>query len=172
MPEKESRPDIFILEHLFPDAAKLFSFEIPPLESVKEKCDVVLDTNVLLLPYGTDSKSLSDIRNLYEKLKNEDRLFIPAQVAREFARNRAEELLEIIQTLDNKSSSIKRAPDHSYSLLQDLDEFKALKKIGKKLNEQVNAYQNAISKLQGYQFGTGLGTIQWQRCIGGSSRLM
>jgi hypothetical protein len=106
MTDKEDSPDIFAIERLFPGVPELFPFNVPPIESLKEKCDVVLDTNVLLLPYATSSKSLPQIRDVYEKLKGEGRLFIPSQVAREFARQRANKLLDVFKALGDKGSKI------------------------------------------------------------------
>lgn len=49
---------------------------------------VVLDANVLLAPYRTSAAALDEIKRIYAKLKREGRLLVPAQAAREFAKNR------------------------------------------------------------------------------------
>lgn len=66
--------------------------ELKSVEQVKNKCLFVLDTNALLLPYTTSSKSIDEIKKVYAKLIKEKRLFIPGQVAREFAKNRPEKI--------------------------------------------------------------------------------
>src|SRR5260370_38439269 len=113
MADKKDNLDIFALERRFPEPHELFSFENPPLESVKDHCDVVLDTNVLLLPYGTGSKSLTKIRDVYEKLKKQRRLFLPSRVAREFARHKANKLSEVSKGLADNSSRISLPEAHS-----------------------------------------------------------
>ena len=50
--------NIFILRSLYPDAEAIFSFKPQTLEQIKDNCLVVLDTNVLLLPFDTGQQSL------------------------------------------------------------------------------------------------------------------
>ncbi|WP_394849630.1 PIN-like domain-containing protein [Pendulispora brunnea] len=54
----------------------------------RETALVVLDANVLLAPYQTSSATLDEIERIYGKLRADGRLIVPAQAAREFARNR------------------------------------------------------------------------------------
>ena len=107
MAEKDDPSDIFVVERMFPNADELFSFDIPSLESVRNECDVVLDTNVLLLPYATGSNSLKQIQTIYGSLKSAGRLFVPSQVAREFARNRANKLLDVLKTWETNIVKFK-----------------------------------------------------------------
>jgi rRNA-processing protein FCF1 len=118
MAEQGDGFDIFALERVFPNADALFSLNIEPLESVREKCDIVLDTNVLLLPYATGPNSLKRIQTIYERLKTEGRFFIPSQVAREFARHRANKLMEVLKTLADKRSQIQKPSIRPYPLLE------------------------------------------------------
>jgi rRNA-processing protein FCF1 len=148
MAEKEAGFDIFVADRVFPNADALFSLDIPPLADVREKCDVVLDTNVLLLPYATGTNSLNDIRGIYEKLRAADRLFIPAQVAREFARTRATKLSEVFQALGDKSSRILKPSKDPYPLLEGLPEYAQVAKLEDQLREQIKTYQEALGKLR------------------------
>jgi len=147
MSEKDDSFDIFGIERVFPNADALFSFKIEPLESVREQCDIVLDTNVLLLPYATGPNSLKQIQTIYETLKRSGRLFVPSQVAREFARIRANKLSEILKTLGDKRSQIQKPSIGRYPLLERLSEYSEVVKVEKQLGEQVKAYQEALSRL-------------------------
>lgn len=62
---------------------------------------VVLDTNVLLAPYRSSSEALDAIVETYTALKKESRLVVPAQVAREFARNRPALLTQLQKTIQD-----------------------------------------------------------------------
>jgi|GEM_PF-2049451 len=148
MASQEGKPDIFALENTFVDPAALLSFEFESLESVKDKCDVVLDTNVLLLPYTTDSNSLKEIQKIYESLKKEERLFVPGRVVREFAKNRAERVLEVWKALGDKTNSIKGPTRHSYPLLEDLPEYAEVTKLQKQLEDRIEDYKKAIRALR------------------------
>src|SRR5258708_20454454 len=53
------------------------------------------DTNVLLAPYRGSSETLQAIRKTYEILRSAKRIIVPAQVAREFARNRLNLLADV-----------------------------------------------------------------------------
>ena len=67
----------------------------------------MLDTNTLLVPYTTSKESLKQIEETYKTLIGQERLVIPAQVAREFAKNRASKIGEVFQQLSrNKESSV------------------------------------------------------------------
>jgi hypothetical protein len=42
MAQTDDTFDIFVIERVFPNAEELFSLDIPPLESARSECDVVL----------------------------------------------------------------------------------------------------------------------------------
>src|SRR5580704_7524154 len=88
-PKQKTEADIFALEGIFPEASAVFASKAKTLEDAKGNAIIVLDTNTLLLPYVTGSKTLTEIKATYKKLLEEERLIIPARVAREFADNRA-----------------------------------------------------------------------------------
>ena len=94
---------IFGLERNYPDANNIFGTKRTPILDVLDTCDIVLDTNVLLLPYRTASEDFEQIRIIYEEIL--DRLYIPERVAREFARQRPHALQELAKNLDMYYSS-------------------------------------------------------------------
>jgi uncharacterized protein YfkK (UPF0435 family) len=108
--------NIFILNSLYPEADAIFSFKPQPLEDIKDKCLVVLDTNVLLVPFDTGKDSLQQIKATYERLIKTEQLVVPGRVAREFAKNRSEKLKTIYQQISRKRNlSINR---QAYPLLE------------------------------------------------------
>jgi hypothetical protein len=102
------KKDIFYLDKVFPEAGKIFSENFKSAEQIIENAIIVLDTNVLLVPFDTNEKNVIDIKAIYLKYKSENRLFIPARTAREFANNRANRIgdifLQIRQLKENLNS--------------------------------------------------------------------
>lgn len=94
----------FTLTRFFPDAQGLLDASYSTLEAIKETCFVALDANVLLLPYKLESVSLPDVIAAYEPLVKAERLIIPAQAVREFARHRSTKVAEIVKHLRDESS--------------------------------------------------------------------
>jgi hypothetical protein len=131
--DKDDNVDIFVIERVFPEAHALFSSVIPLLDSVREQCDFMLDTNVLLLPYATGPSSLKQIEATYENLRNGKRLFIPSQVAREFARIRPMKFLQVFKAVGDKRD-IKIPSKGSYLLLESLPEYSEVIKVEKQLD--------------------------------------
>lgn len=87
--QAKPRAATFALDDTYPDAAAIFASTVAPIASIKDSAAIILDTNVLLVPFAVSPQSLDEIRGTYSKLTAAKRLFVPAQVAREFARNRA-----------------------------------------------------------------------------------
>ncbi len=135
--------DIFIANTVYPEAANIFRAHMAPLDSLKETCLVVLDTNVLLLPYGTGQESLQTIAETYRKLAGAERLVMPGQVAREFARNRAIKLMELFQQIATKA----RAPNlhkGNYPLLESLQEYQQLVQLESTIDESLKEYRRLV----------------------------
>lgn len=102
----------------------------------------VLDTNALLVPYGTDPASLDAIRATYTKLLSENRLIVPAQAAREFAKNRPERLKVAYDQLAQRQNLNITASE--YPLLVELPAYKALRQVEEALSDKVKEYRAAI----------------------------
>ena len=120
-----SEDAVFLAETVLPDAAAAFALPKDTLASALQKADVVLDTNVLLLPYQAGSSSLKEIETALARLRDSDRLFIPGRVAREFARLRPLMLGRLLHALSSQSELVA-VPDSTYPLLADLPEHGAL----------------------------------------------
>lgn len=139
--------DIFIWNKIYPNAEDIFATELKSVEQVKNKCLFVLDTNALLLPYTTSSKSIDEIKKVYAKLIKEKRLFIPGQVAREFAKNRPEKIKELFQKLNRKKTEIKKLYQGQYPLLQGIKVYEDAIKQEKEIDELLKDYTKKIDKV-------------------------
>jgi hypothetical protein len=131
----------------FPDAKTIFSVRLKPLNEIKASCLVVLDTNVLLVPYTINPKGLSEIANTYRKLVTDERLVIPAQVAREFAKNRPNKLTELYQQLTSRRSKVTPFQKGQYPLLEGLPAYTEVVELEKALDEKISNYKTALSKV-------------------------
>lgn len=108
---KDGNFKILIARSIFPDAAQIFQQQAP-LDKIRNDALVVLDTNTLLVPYNVGPSSLAQIGKTYKHLVAANRLVVPGQVAREFARNRAGKLSEVyLQISRKKASRVHMADD-------------------------------------------------------------
>ncbi|WP_289118345.1 PIN domain-containing protein [uncultured Idiomarina sp.] len=137
---------IFSLEEAFPDADGIFNTTFKKLNESYENALIVFDTNVLLLPYSMGNEGLEQLKVLYRKLIDGDRLFIPKRVAREFAKNRNKKLAEIYNSVLQRKSG-KSKNNLNYPILENLDEKRELDETFSKLEDIEKAYYKAIDKL-------------------------
>lgn len=152
MSEKKDTESIeyFISKITYPDVGSIFNHQPKTIDTIKSDCLIVLDTNVLLVPYTVGSKGLEEIRKTFNKLTMESRLFIPGQVVREFAKNRPNKLTEIYQQLSDYKSKISKINTPKYPLFELLEEYKNALDIQTQANELINKYQKEISKVLEY----------------------
>jgi len=137
----------FILNELYPEVKNLFDPRIPSLDLMKSSCIVVLDTNVLLVPYKISSESLNNIGIIYNFLNNEKRLFVPAQVVREFAKNRGSKLGELKKGLLDYNSSRKIFSISKYPLLESFAEFNEIKQLEVNINKMHKEYSRKLDSI-------------------------
>ena len=142
----QEEQDIFVLNSVFPEAEPLFAFKLKTLNSIKDDCHVVLDTNVLLIPYTTSPESMAQIRTTYTKLVGEKRLIIPGQVAREFAKNRAQKISDIYQQLAANRDSIQLRKS-SYPLLEPLEVFRQHVELERKIDQLLSEYRKSVTSV-------------------------
>lgn len=124
--EGETLERTFLADDLIPDAAAAFGYQVPSVEGAIETADIVLDTNVLLLPYGAGSGSLGEIIKVLKPLAEKKRLFLPGQVAREFIRNRPNKLGELQQQLQDKISRFLAIDKLNFPILEGNAEYSKL----------------------------------------------
>lgn len=143
---KAAPSEIWMLEEAFPEIGYLLS-PYTIVNAAEDDVLVVLDTNVLLLPYTVDKQDLPAIETVYQKLIGEGRLFVPARVVREFIKNRDSKLAEIAKGLRDKSSSVATGEVSIPPLLKGLAETAALTKAAEELQEARKNYQASIKTL-------------------------
>lgn len=155
-PKQKPESDIFALETTFPEADAVFTARPKSLQEVKDLDLFVLDTNTLLLPYLTGSKTLTEIKSTYEKLITAKRLLIPARVAREFASNRSRKIGEVYHALTDQQSRQQFSPQENYPLLEGISEYKELREVGRKLQDLMKEYRKAfgdvIKKVESWEW--------------------
>ena len=149
---EDNSTDIFIRYKKYKNAKNPLSTSIPDIESIKDNCLFILDTNVLLKLYETNTEDLNEVKKIYLKLIKENRLFIPGQVIREFIDNRPNKLKNIDHTLSRHIENVRKSSENKflefkyekYPLLSDMEEFKSLIDLEDKLKKQStgNSKQN------------------------------
>lgn len=142
---KERYPDPLVRQRVFPEPAQVFAFSPVHLKEALQTGVVVVDTNVLLVPYTTGPASLDQIRQTFERLARDDRLRVPGQVAREFADNRAEKLKTLFQQLSRKREI--SLPRSQYSLLEGIPAYKDITTREDTLIAALEEYRKAIGGL-------------------------
>lgn len=148
--------DIFYLDRVFPEAQKIFTETFKSAENIIQDGLVVLDTNVLLVLFDATEKNISDIKSIYVKYKKENRFFIPARVAREFANNRATRIgdifLQIRQIKDKLNTGAFKI--NPYPILEHSDDYKGLSDsfeiIRKQIAQSKTYLENLESQIQGW----------------------
>lgn len=145
-PKNTGEFDILIANSIYPEAEAIFTTRLRPLEEIKDDCYIVLDTNALLVPYGTGKESLDQIRQTYATLVAEKRLVVPGQVAREFAENRANKLRELYQQLSRKRN-VPQLQKGKYPLLESVNEYQQTVSLEKEIDELLRKYQETIGKV-------------------------
>lgn len=145
----DDKKDLFISEYIFPEASRVFDFKPLSISEAKKDSVVVLDTNVLLLPYLAKSESLEEIRKVYSFLIDKKRVFIPEQVAREFSKHRANKITEIFQYIKQKRSEISgiNIQITQYHLLDDVDEYKKMMELRSSINKEIQELCKTIDNL-------------------------
>jgi hypothetical protein len=138
---------------LLPVAADAFAAESPSIEEVIGSAIVVLDTNTLLLPYGAGAESLEQITSVYKQLKCESRIYLPAQVAREFIKNRPLKICELYKGLSDKISKLSLCEALRYPILEGVEEYgrlndliSSLKQAKKEINSASELLRQRIAK--------------------------
>lgn len=142
MPETDEARDIFYRQDVYPDATGLMSWSPETLQQVKDVAIVVVDTNALLVPYGTGKASLDEIGGKYHDLVDKNRLVVPGQVVREFASNRALKLQELHQQLNRRRQvAVIRG---SYPLLEGLDGYQQMIEMEGQLDQAIKSYRDSV----------------------------
>lgn len=96
----------FSKKEIYPSPKDSFSFVLEPISEMKDEALVVLDANVLLLPFTTNIRNVKAIKELYTRLSKSNQLFLPAQAVREYLDNRAIKIADINEALQKNRIKI------------------------------------------------------------------
>lgn len=144
-----------VLRQTYPDASAALLFQPQPVQEIKDVCVVVLDTNVLLLPYNTGKDSLQQIQSTFSTLIEQKRLVVPAQVAREFVKNRPDKIKDVHQQIALKNDIVLPTLKQGlYPLLAEVAEHQELLKLEQDIKKQIEQldslfkiYRKGVGKL-------------------------
>ncbi|WP_338811973.1 PIN domain-containing protein [Bernardetia sp. Wsw4-3y2] len=144
--------DIFYLESVFPEADKVFSSNYPTIEEIKKKCIFILDTNILFVPFDTSEKSLAVIGEIFKQLKVDSRLFLPARVAREFAKNRGKTIGDVFLKIRQKKNGLNSGgfKIDDYPILEHNDDFIKLKENFSAIRKLISESRELFSNIENY----------------------
>lgn len=131
----------------YPDPSAIFTSILSSVEDAIDSALVVLDTNALLVPYSTSKESLEQIERTYQSLIQQNRLFIPGHVAREFGKRRAENLKEVHQQLSRMRDSIQPVQLGNYPLLESVDSYQKAKQHQAEINDNISEIRQKCNEL-------------------------
>lgn len=153
---------VFLASSVLPSVADAFVAHVNTVDEAIKTGDIVLDTNALLIPYGAGASSLQQIISIFKKLKSENRIFLPSQVAREFLKNRPNKISELHQGLSDRVSKFIAFDRFSYPILEGIDEYGKLNELlekSKELKRELNkANSNLLSKIHSWEWSDPVNT--------------
>ncbi len=139
--------DSFWLRKIYPEAGAALSFSQAPLGTLKDSAVIALDANVLLLPYRLGATSLSELSKLYAGLAKADRIFLPAHSVREFLKNRAHRLRDVLRDLSNQASQINVVADTKIGFLEGDADYDKVVKLSAEIKSAKTETLKAISRI-------------------------
>jgi hypothetical protein len=147
-PTSKGDMDPFWLESVFPDPQAVFAFSCASPTELSRHAVFALDTNVLLAPYLVEPASLKDIERIYRKLAQQDRLFVPAQAAREYGKNRGKKIADVYQVVHDRASNLPATGDLNCPILEGVPEYEAVKKCIEELRTKSKTLREALGNLK------------------------
>jgi len=146
MPKEDK--NLFIYRRIFPDVKSIFNRKEKKIDDIFSNALFVLDTNSLLAPFNTGKENIEEIRKIYQRLIDENRLFIPEHVITEFAKNRSSKISELYTQIDNYLSQIPTVPNFEYPILGELESYKEVKAIRNKMLGNIKEYKEQLKELK------------------------
>jgi hypothetical protein len=141
--------DHFYLTKVFPEADKVFGFDFKGIGEIKSEAVFIFDTNVLLVPYLTGKESIKDYERIFTSLKDNNRLFIPSRVAREFANNRGENLATIFRRIHEALDRLNKADFTlgDYTVLETNEDYQKAQEIEHQINSLKEQYRTILKSI-------------------------
>jgi hypothetical protein len=144
--QNDGQPDPFLLETIYPTATSLFA-PTGVVAASSMNVIVAFDTNVLLLPYSIKQDQLSSLRNLYRKLADDNRLFVPARCVREFIKNRDSNLVDVINAINTKKSQINLPEARISPLMEGIEGYQELLSAHGELKSAKQKYLSSLDSI-------------------------
>lgn len=168
-PTEEAKPDYWMLEETYPEIGSLLSSSKIGKAS-EGSTIIVLDTNVLLVPFKVGGKEFSAIERIYKLLIDQDRLFVPARVIREFIKNRDSKFGDALKALADQLSRVAIKGVDIPQFLAGVEEGEGISSTHAVLVEAYQKYKNSVNKLvnviTGWR-GNDPITVVYQQLFGG-----
>ncbi|CAM4021590.1 PIN-like domain-containing protein [Corallococcus exiguus] len=148
MAEKDSKYDPLVIEKVFPAPAALLVDKQPAVNVMAKECLFVLDANTLLAPFLIGKESLKDVKKVFASLVSQDRLFLPAQAVREYAKHRASKIADIYTHIQQKLSSLPSNPQPlAIPMFEDVPAYTAVGEGADKVRSAVKEYKSKLQEL-------------------------
>jgi hypothetical protein len=132
--------------HSFPEPLSALNFALAPLEQCLAEGLIVLDANVLLLPFKTGPHALDEIEKAFESLKIQNRLFVPKHALREYLANRPNKIKDFYDQLSKKRNKDYSIPVTS-SIVERSALYPQLLDIEKEMKDQVNKLNRVVGSI-------------------------
>jgi hypothetical protein len=149
----ETLLSMWALEEAFPELSQLLASSV--LRGGGKKELIVLDTNVLLLPFAMGGRQFGVIKSTFKKLADEKRLFVPGRVIREFLSNRDRKIADILKDVEAKANGIHNAminlPDFFEDLNAALPVLESIKKLRKASDEYAKSLHLLVRDMRAWR---------------------
>jgi hypothetical protein len=147
-PEKPTDLDPFIIEKTFPQPEAILSTVHPAVSDIAKDCLFTLDANALLVPFNVGADSFSDIEKVLRQKVKEDRLYVPAQSVREYARHRSKKVADVHDYLKNLLQLLDGLPTKIQTpMFENTPEYKSASDTATKLREEIRTYRKQLNAL-------------------------
>jgi hypothetical protein len=146
-PQKQE-VDPFWNRTVFPDPVEALRFCSPAVNMLFADALFVFDANTLLAPYQVSNQSANEIERIYRDLAKHDRLFMPEQAAREFAKNRGLKLAEMHEEVSTLTSTLPKAEPIYCPMLEGVAEYQRLPPLVESIRASLKTYKTLVASLK------------------------
>lgn len=146
-PDKTVRSGLW-LKNWIKNPIEVLNLQGHTLEAMKDQCNFAFDTNVILDVMRLRGNSTEFVVNTFQRLKKENRIFLPSQVLREFLRIRGTILQNAHQRLSKDSDETRHSPIYDYPLFSQNKNFLKLLEADQQLLDLIQSRKKLIQSMQ------------------------
>lgn len=147
-PESDEAYDPLVLDKTFPQPERILKTVHPSTKEIASDCLFVLDANTLLAPFAVGKDSLADVDRVFRSLVKEQRLYVPAQAVREYARHRSRKVAEVYEHLKRRMTAIDNLEiGFQTPMFEGLPEHTAARDAAKNLSGPIKSYREKLKAL-------------------------